>query len=43
VVHRSSSVSIISSPVTIESRRKPVAGASEEIPILPAELRLSRT
>jgi hypothetical protein len=32
----------ISSPVTIESRRKALLGASDEFPILPAELGLSR-
>jgi len=32
----------ISSPVTIESGRKALLAASEEIPILPAEIGLSR-
>src|SRR4249920_2013511 len=42
VVHCSSSVPAISSPVTIESRRKALPRASEEIPILPAEMGLRR-
>jgi hypothetical protein len=33
----------ISSPVIIESRPKALPGASAEILILPAEIRLSRT
>src|SRR5215813_6978796 len=42
VVHCSSSVPAICSPVTIESRRKTLPRASEEIPILPAEMGLRR-
>jgi len=42
VVHRSSSVPAICSPVTIEFRRKALLAASEESPILPAEMGLSQ-